>query len=101
MAKEKSNDTANKKEGLDSKEESKKKFKGKWEHGWHEELKKENWRHCFISRKVSIFAVLLITVGFVALLQSFGILPNAWGKLWPLFLLVPGLILLFRSIYKK
>jgi len=79
------------------KEEIKKDF----EHNFRQEWKDYGWKNCVVSKKISIFAVLLITVGFVALLQSFGIVPNAWARLWPLFLIVPGLIILARSLYKR
>ncbi len=79
-----------------AKEDLKRNFREHF-HDWD----KNDWKRCVVSKKISIFAVLLITVGVVALLQSFGIVQDAWGKLWPLFLIVPGAILLFRSAYKQ
>jgi len=84
-----------------SKEEIKESAKDHWKQNWHTELHNEHWKHYFVSKKVSIFAILLITVGFVALLDSFGIVPGAWSRLWPLFLVIPGVILLLRSLHKQ
>ncbi|HNR62842.1 MAG: hypothetical protein GXY29_06195 [Thermotogaceae bacterium] len=39
-----------------------------------------------------VFAVSLIVLGFFGLLGAFQIIVITWEKVWPLFLLVPGLI---------
>jgi hypothetical protein len=42
--------------------------------------------------------VWLVIIGIIFLLKNFGYLQGeVWGKLWPLFLIVPGLLILFRS----
>jgi uncharacterized membrane protein len=39
----------------------------------------------------------LVLVGVIFLLNNFGYFQGeAWGKLWPLFLIIPGLFMLFR-----
>ncbi|MBA3789082.1 hypothetical protein H0X32_01650 [Patescibacteria group bacterium] len=46
--------------------------------------------------------VWLIVVGAIFLLNNFGYFEgNAWGKLWPLFIIVPGLFMIFRSRSSK
>ncbi len=44
-----------------------------------------------------VFAVSLIVLGFVGLLGAFQIILITWEKVWPLFLLVPGLV--FEVVY--
>ena len=40
----------------------------------------------------------LIIVGVIFLLNNFGYLQGeAWGKLWPLFIIITGLFMLLRS----
>ncbi len=42
--------------------------------------------------------ITLIIVGSIFLLNNFGYLQGeAWGKLWPLFIIIPGLFMVFRS----
>jgi hypothetical protein len=42
-------------------------------------------------------AVWLLLVGGIFLLNNFGVVRwNAWGKLWPLFIIVSALLILFR-----
>jgi hypothetical protein len=39
----------------------------------------------------------LIVVGGIFLLNNFGFLRwNAWGKLWPLFIIITGFFMIFR-----
>ncbi len=39
---------------------------------------------------------ILLVLGIVFLLSNYGIIQgDIWGKLWPLFLIVPGLLILF------
>ena len=39
----------------------------------------------------------LIVIGVFFLLQNFGFLQgDVWGKLWPFFIIIPGLFMLFR-----
>jgi hypothetical protein len=41
--------------------------------------------------------IYLLLVGGLFLLNNFGYLQGqAWGKLWPLFMIVPGLLMIFR-----
>lgn len=41
-------------------------------------------------------AIFVILLGLYFLLQNFGLLPDNWdiGKLWPLVLIVPGIVFL-------
>jgi hypothetical protein len=42
-------------------------------------------------------AVWLIVIGFFFLLNNFGYLSgDVWGKLWPLFIIIPGVFMLLR-----
>ncbi len=39
---------------------------------------------------------ILLVIGLVFLLNNYGIIKgDVWGKLWPLFLIIPGLLILF------
>jgi hypothetical protein len=39
----------------------------------------------------------MLVIGIVFLLNNFGYLQgNAWGKLWPLFIIIPALFMIFR-----
>jgi hypothetical protein len=39
----------------------------------------------------------LILIGLIFLLSNFGFFHgNTWGKLWPLFIIIPGLFMLLR-----
>lgn len=39
---------------------------------------------------------ILLFLGIVFLLDNYGFLPsNTWDKLWPVFLIIPGLLILF------
>ena len=41
--------------------------------------------------------VWLIFIGILFLLSSFGVFHGeVWGKLWPLFIIIPGLFMIFR-----
>jgi len=46
-------------------------------------------------------ALILIVLGTVFLLNNFGLLPwSIWGmvwRLWPLFLIIPGILILVRK----
>jgi hypothetical protein len=40
----------------------------------------------------------LIVIGIFFLLGNFGVLQgDVWGKLWPIFIIMPGLFMLLRS----
>ncbi len=42
-------------------------------------------------------AVWLIIIGIVFLLSNFGYLRgDVWGKLWPVFIIIPGVFMLLR-----
>jgi hypothetical protein len=42
-------------------------------------------------------AIWLIVIGVFFLLENFGFLRgDVWGKLWPIFIILPGLFILFR-----
>ena len=42
--------------------------------------------------------VYVLVVGIIFLLNSFGYLEgDAWGKLWPLFIILPGLFMIFQA----
>jgi hypothetical protein len=42
--------------------------------------------------------VYLLVVGIIFLLNSLGYLHgDAWGKLWPVFIIIPALFMIFRS----
>jgi len=39
----------------------------------------------------------VLAVGLIFLLNNFGYFQGrAWGKLWPLFIIIPGLVMIFR-----
>ncbi|HEV8666864.1 MAG TPA: DUF5668 domain-containing protein [Candidatus Paceibacterota bacterium] len=39
----------------------------------------------------------MLVIGIIFLLNNFGFLQNdAWGKLWPLFIIIPALFMIFR-----
>lgn len=41
--------------------------------------------------------VWLILIGVIFLLNNFGFLQGeAWGKLWPLFIIIPGVFMIFQ-----
>jgi hypothetical protein len=42
--------------------------------------------------------VVIVVVGILFILGNFGIFKNgeAWGKLWPVFIIIPGLFMIFR-----
>lgn len=43
------------------------------------------------------WALILIVVGSVFLLGNFGLIPSdTLGKLWPLFIIIPGVLMLFQ-----
>ena len=49
-----------------------------------------------------IFGFLLLFIGVLLILANFGIVKIVWENLWPLFLLIPGIIFeLSYFIYKK
>ena len=44
-----------------------------------------------------VSGIYVVVVGIIFLLNNFGIFKgDAWGKLWPLFIIVPGLLMIFR-----
>jgi hypothetical protein len=42
-----------------------------------------------------VFAISLIIIGFLGILGSFSLITITWEKVWPVFLIVPGLIFEF------
>ena len=63
----------------------------------------EDQEHKDASRRRSYFSsgaypgVYLLVVGIIFLLNSFGYLRgDAWGKLWPIFIIIPALFMIFR-----
>ena len=52
-------------------------------------------------RRHSIFPYLLITIGAIFVLQNFGILDDAFSKLWPLILIVIGIVMIARDFSGK
>jgi hypothetical protein len=45
---------------------------------------------------------ILLFLGIVFLLQNYGIIQgDVWGKLWPIFLIIPGLLILFSPNKEK
>jgi len=49
-----------------------------------------------------IFGFLLLFIGAMLILSNFGIIKIAWDNLWPLFLLIPGIVFeLSYFIYRK
>ncbi len=62
---------------------------------------KENKDSCRNSRRHfhgRVFpGIWLIVIGGIFLLNNFGYLQGeAWGKLWPIFIIIPGLFMIFR-----
>ena len=47
------------------------------------------------NRGVLILGLILIVAGILGLLSGFGVLSVGWGQIWPLFLVIPGLLFEF------
>ncbi len=45
-------------------------------------------------RKHSLFAWILITIGVIFVLENFGIVDDAFSKLWPVLLIVIGVVMI-------
>lgn len=41
--------------------------------------------------------MVLVGLGLIFLFQSFGVLTIGWGKIWPLFILVPGVVMIVNA----
>lgn len=54
-----------------------------------------------LKNKNQLFGTLLICIGLVILLVKLGILHIGWGTIWPLFILIPGLILEGSFIFNR
>jgi hypothetical protein len=54
-------------------------------------------------KKISyIFGFLLLFIGVILILSNFGVIEIVWENLWPLFLLIPGIVFeLSYFIYRK
>lgn len=52
-------------------------------------------------RRFSIFPYILITVGVIFALENFGILDDAFSKLWPVILIVMGLVMIAKDFSGK
>ena len=50
--------------------------------------------------RISAFPFLLITLGVILALSTFGIVEGALGKLWPMLLIVWGLVKVASSFSK-
>jgi len=49
-----------------------------------------------------IFGFLLLCIGVILILSNFGVIEIIWENLWPLFLLIPGIVFeLSYFIYRK
>ena len=49
-----------------------------------------------------IFGFLLLCIGVILILSNFGVIEIVWKNLWPLFLLIPGIVFeLSYFIYRK
>jgi len=49
-----------------------------------------------------IFGLLLLCIGVLLILSNFGVIEIVWDNLWPLFLLIPGIVFeLSYFIYRK
>jgi len=49
-----------------------------------------------------IFGLLLLFIGVLLILANFGVIEIVWENLWPLFLLIPGILFeLSYFIYRK
>ncbi len=49
-----------------------------------------------------LFGFLLLFIGVLLILSNFGVIEIAWDNLWPLFLLIPGILFeLSYFIYRK
>lgn len=58
-------------------------------------IHKEKLNDKVCCRRIGMFPIILIVVGLIALLQNFNIVPNAWGKLWPLILIGIGIMKIY------
>ena len=45
-------------------------------------------------RKHNLFAWILITIGVIFVLDNFGIIDDAFSKLWPVILIVVGVVMI-------
>lgn len=54
-----------------------------------------------VDRRFSIFPYILITVGVIFALENFGILDDAFSKLWPVILIVMGLVMIAKDFSGK
>ena len=55
-----------------------------------------------MNRIPNILGILLLTIGILLLASNFGFIEISWQHLWPLFLLVPGILFEFGFfIYRK
>ena len=45
-------------------------------------------------RKHSLFAWILVTIGVIFVLENFGIVDDAFSKLWPVLLIVIGAVMI-------
>ncbi|MFH1127034.1 MAG: DUF5668 domain-containing protein [archaeon] len=51
-------------------------------------------------RRFSVFPYILIVIGFIFLLQNTGLVDDAFSKLWPLLLIVPGIVMVVRDFFR-
>jgi hypothetical protein len=42
--------------------------------------------------KLRSFPIILITIGILLLIGNFNIIEDAWYKLWPIFLIIIGIV---------
>ncbi len=52
-------------------------------------------------RKHSLFAWILVTIGVIFVLENFGIVDDAFSKLWPVLLIVIGVVMIVGDRGKR
>jgi hypothetical protein len=60
-------------------------------------MKKEKFCVGKCNINLSYFGFILLTIGLIFLIDNLNILNNAWGKLWPLILIVIGVIKIIKN----
>jgi len=48
-------------------------------------------------KKINIFPVFLIITGVLELLDNLNVLNLGWGKLWPIYLVLIGCVIIYNS----
>lgn len=63
----------------------------------HKSICKSKRRNC---NYLSVFPIILITIGLILLVDNLNIINNAFSKLWPLILIIIGIVKIVQSFYE-